>query len=83
MSKQQKRYFLTEEDADENNKLYYSKLYSGIVSIKSECTSEEDDCEPQPLVDLTKDSYHLRNLENTEIFKDQPIAICLFNITHR
>ena len=74
-------YFLTEEDADENNKLYYSKLYSGIVSIKSECTSEEDDCEPQPLVDLTKDSYHLRNLENTEIFKDQPIAICLFNIT--
>ena len=63
-------YFLAEEEVDENNKLYYEKIFTGIISIKSECISEEDDCDPQPLVDLAKDSYHLRNLENTEIFKD-------------
>ena len=74
-------YFLAEEEVDKNNKLYYEKIFTGIISIKSECISEEDDCDPQPLVDLAKDSYHLRNLENTEIFKDQPIALCLFNIT--
>ena len=74
-------YFLTEEEANENNKLYYNKIYTGFISIKSECISEEDNCEPQTLVDLTKDSYQLRNLENKELFKDQPIALCLFNIT--
>ena len=74
-------YFISEEKADEDNKLFYSKMYQGVVSIRSECTTEEDDCEPQPLVDLTKENSNLRNLQDTEIFKDAPIALCLFNIT--
>ena len=74
-------YFLNEEEAEDSNKLYYSKIYSGIISIESECTSEEDDCYPQPLIELTKDINLLRNLDNSEIFKDKPLALCLFNIT--
>ena len=62
----------------------YSKIYHGVVAIKDECTAEGDDCEPQPLVDLVQAKNNLRNLrhlQNSEIFKDQPVALCLFDIT--
>lgn len=43
-------YFISEEDASEENKKFYSKMYKGIVSIRSECTvTDRDDCQPQPL----------------------------------
>ena len=77
-------YFLSSEDADENHRLFYSKIYHGVVAIKDECTAEGDDCEPQPLVDLVQAKNNLRNLrhlQNSEIFKDQPVALCLFDIT--
>ena len=75
-------YFKSEEEASEENKKYYSKMYTGVVSINSECTTEgSDDCEPQPLVDLT--SIKTRNLQNLDSahFEKIPIPICLFNIT--
>ena len=57
-------------------------MYSGIVSIKSECTKEDsDNCEPQHFVDLTSDkSRNIRNL-NLENLENSPIPLCLFNIT--
>ena len=74
-------YFKSEEDASEENKKYYSKMYKGIVSIRSECTvTDEDDCQPQPLVDLTSKSRNIRLLDSEE-FKDIPIPLCEFNIT--
>ena len=79
-------YITSEEDAEEQNKNFYSKMYTGVVTIKSECsTIESDDCEPQTLIDLTKKSTknkkNTRILESSEDFKDVPIALCLFNIT--
>ena len=77
-------YFLFSEDADEKHRLFYEKIYHGVVVIKDECTAEGDDCEPQPLVDLVQAKNNLRNLrhlQNSEIFKDQPVALCLFDIT--
>ena len=74
-------YFISEQEADKSNKIFYSKMYSGVVSIRSECASESRDCQPQPLVDLTQELSNLRNLENVDLFKDIPIALCLFNIT--
>ena len=75
-------YFKSEEDASEKNKKYYSKMYSAVVSINSECTTENsDDCEPQPLVDLTSTkSRNIRNLNSANL-ENIPIPICLFNIT--
>jgi hypothetical protein len=74
-------YFKSEEEATEENQKYYSKMYKGIVSIRSECTTAEgDDCQPQPLVDLRSKSRNIRLL-NSEDFKDIPIALCIFNIT--
>jgi len=79
-------YFISESDPDEKNKLYYSKMYTAVVSIRSECASSNNkDCQPYSLIDLTqKPNYNnnnVRNLEKSEDFKDVPIALCLFNIT--
>ena len=74
-------YFKSEEDASEENKKYYSKMYKGVVSIRSECiTTDGDDCQQQTLIDLTSKSRKIRLL-NPEDFKDIPIALCIFNIT--
>ena len=74
-------YFESEEDATEENKKYYSKMYKGFVSILSECTVVDDnDCEPQKLVDLTSEQKNLRLL-NSENFKNVPLVLCIFNIT--
>ena len=49
-------YIMDEEEADEENKLFYSKLYTAAISIVSECnTINFDDCEPQKMVDLTEE----------------------------
>ena len=74
-------YFISEYEPDEDNKLFFSKMYTGVISIRSECTTEEEDCTPQPLLELTSVSSNLRFLEDSEIFKDQQIPICIFNIT--
>ena len=78
-------YIISEEIADESNKLFYSKMYTCAVSIVSECIStEEGDCQPHRLVDLTAPKANRRNirvLNGIEDFKDIPISLCLFNIT--
>ena len=77
-------YTISEEDSDEDNKLFYSKMYTNAISIVSECISTDgNDCEPRRLVDLTsaKRTTTRRVLNSMEDFKDIPIALCLFNIT--
>ena len=71
---------MSESDSDEENKLFYSKMYTGAISIVSECfATEGNDCEPNRLVDLTSDKKsNNRNLVNVNDFKDIPIAyVCL------
>ena len=79
-------YIISEEDADEENKLFYSKMYTAAISIVSECISSDgDDCNPKRFVDLTStkksNSNNNRVLNSIEDFKDIPVALCLFNIT--
>ena len=82
-------YILSEQNSDEENKYYYDKLFTGAISIESECfSSTNENCEPRQRVDLTnsfnKNIVKKRNLEinnNTDL-KDKPIPICLFNLTN-
>ena len=77
-------YIMTEENPDEDHTNYYTKMYTGSISIKSECSSTEGECQLQPLLDLTlkpKVENRARILENPEKLKDSPIALCFFNIT--
>ena len=81
-------YIISEEDADEQHKLYYTKMYKAAVSITSECSSNDEDCEPQTLLDLingqkTDSKRYLEESEESENsnIKDYPISLCLFNIT--
>ena len=78
---------LSQEDAKEEDKLFYNKTYTGAISIANECytTGEEKDCKPQEMVDLTKikaDPDKLRLLEKDIDLENVPLAICLFNITN-
>ena len=74
-------YFISEEYSTGDDKKYYNIMHTGVVSIRSECTTVgKDDCEPQPIIDLTLESKNLRFL-NSEQFKDIPIPLCIFNIT--
>ena len=76
-------YFISQERATEEYQDYYSKMTSGVVSIRGECTSSNgDNCVPQPLLELTKDpSNNEGNVRNLEDLKDIPLPICFFNIT--
>ena len=79
-------YIASEEDPDEDNKLFYSKMYTCAISIVSECiTTDGTDCEPQRFVDLTGEakskSNNIRVLNSVEDFKDIPLALCYYNIT--
>ena len=79
-------YFINEEEAPEDEKHFYSKMYTGAISISSECFANgNEDCTPEEMVDLTKikvDSSKLRLLDSENVnFKEVPLAICLFNIT--
>ncbi len=79
-------YMLSEEPASEENKLFYSTMYTGAISIASECLSSGDeDCEPKEMVDLNKikeDPDKIRILDEEVDLKGVPIAVCLFNITN-
>ena len=81
-------YILSEQNSDEENKYYYDKLFTGAISIESECfSSTNENCEPRQRVDFTnsfkKNVEEKRILEgnNTDL-KDKPIPICLFNLTN-
>ena len=80
-------YIMDEEEADEENKLFYSKLYTAAIAIVSECnTINFDDCEPQKMVDLTEKKKNningnARILNNEQDYKDLPVPLCLFKIT--
>ena len=80
-------YIIKEYEADEDNKLFYSKLYTAAISVVSECHSiDADDCEPEPMVNLSSEkksnaNRNARILNNVEDYKDLPIPLCLFNIT--
>ena len=76
-------YFRSQEKAEGENQDYYSKMTSGVVSIRGECTSSTgDDCEPKPLLELTKVSNNSqRNVGALEDLKDIPLPVCFFNIT--
>ncbi len=82
-------YILSEEESKEEDQLFYSKMYTGVVSISSECfDSEGNDCNLEKMVDLSSDNQNiekgnnLRILEDIKDFKDIPIALCFFNITN-
>ena len=78
-------FILSEEDAQGEDKLYYSKMYTGAISIAQECYyTGDDECQPKELVNISKikeDPAKLRMLETNIDFKDIPLATCLFNIT--
>lgn len=80
-------YIISEEEAEDKNKQYYNKTYTGAISIVGKCFNlENEDCNPKELVDLGKKENvkkfsGLRNLEKLENLKDIPIPVCLFNLT--
>ena len=80
-------YIISEEDPDENNKLFYDKIYTCAISIHSECYgSTKDDCTPKNVVDLSTTARRnldkTRKLQEINDLKDIPIPICLFNLTN-
>ena len=80
-------YIISEEEPDEDNKLFYDKKYTCAISIQSECYgSSKDDCVPKKSVDLTgttrRNLEKTRKLEEKNDLKDFPIPICLFNLTN-
>ena len=77
-------YIISEEDPDKELYEYYTKMYTGCISIISECTSNNGDRQPQGLVDLTlepKKEINKKIMEDSDKMKDNPIALCFFNIT--
>jgi len=79
-------YIISEEEVNEENKLFYSKMYTAAISIVSECFAMDvDDCEPEKMVDLTggksTQNNNVRILNDVEDYKDLPIPLCIFNIT--
>ena len=77
--------FLSAEKAPEEKKHLYSTMYTGAISIASECyKTGEEKCEPKEMVDLTKikeDETKKRILEDNINFENASLATCLFNIT--
>ena len=78
-------FILSEEDAQGEDKLYYSKMYTGAISIAKECYYTGDEvCQPKELVNISKikeDPAKVRMLDDSVDFKNIPLATCLFNIT--
>lgn len=57
-------YIISEEEPDEENKLFYSKMYTCAISIVSECmTMNGTDCEPKRLVDLNLKSKAIQVIQ--------------------
>jgi len=82
-------YIFSEQNSDEENKYYYDKLFTGAISIESECfSSTNENCEPRQRINLSnsfkknlEEKRNLQNNNNTDL-KDKPIPICLFNLTN-
>lgn len=66
-------YILSEEDASPENQNYYQKMYTGAMTIVSECYHAENEaCEMKEMVDLTKvsgDKSKTRILDDNADFK--------------
>ena len=80
-------YIVSEEAPDENNKLFYDKMYTCAISINSECYgSTQDDCTPKKVADLSskvrRNLDKSRKLQEVNDLKDIPLPICLFNLTN-
>ena len=80
-------YIISEEDSDEDNKLFYDKMYTCAISIQSECySSSKDDCTPSKVIDLSnsvrRNLDYNRKLQEVNDLKDVPVPICLFNLTN-
>ena len=80
-------YIISEEEATEENELFYSNLYTAAISIVSECYSMgQDDCQPEKRVELSikekENNNNTKVLNNTEDYKDLPIPLCSFQITN-
>ena len=79
-------YIIKEEDPTEEEKSFYSKMYTGAISIASECiVNSGEKCVLNEMVDLSKikqDKSKIRALEDENInLKDTPLATCIFKIT--
>ncbi len=77
-------YIISKVELNEDEKKYYDKMYTGAISIVSECISKENEiCIPKKLVDLTN-SYNneIKNSKEINDLKDIPLPLCLFNITN-
>ena len=77
-------FIISESNPEEDFINYYNKRYNSAISIVSECfASEDEDCIPETLVDLSGTEVHnTRNLEEKNDLKDIPIPLCLFNLTN-
>ena len=79
-------YIISEMEADENHKKYYSKMYTAAISVVSECNVlDADDCQPEIMIDFTggkkMTESNVRILNSVDDYKDLPIPLCLFTIT--
>ena len=76
-------FIISEEEASEENKIFYNKTYLAAVAIASECISTDNKiCEPKKYVDLIDQNYtNLRKLDEIDDLKDIPVSLCLFNVT--
>ena len=78
-------FIISEKECIEENKKYCNKIYTASIAMVSQCLSlENEECEPQKLVDLSNNNKtNLLNLNETIIndLKDIPIALCLFNLS--
>ena len=77
-------YIISESDSNEDEKIFYDKMYTIAISIAGECFSRENEnCEPKKLVDLTNsEKNEEENSEEIDDLKDIPLPLCLFNITN-
>ena len=77
-------YIISEAYPNEEEKNYYDKIYTGAISIISECVSRENEtCIPKKIVDLMNaDNNEIKNSKEINDLKDIPLPLCLFNITN-
>jgi len=77
-------FIISESEPEKGYTNYYNKMYTAAISIVNECiSSENENCIPETLVDLTgPDIHNTRNLEEVDDLKDIPVPICLFNLTN-
>ena len=77
-------FIISESNPEDDFINYYNKKFNSAISIVSECfISENEECVPETLVDLSETEVHnTRNLEEKNDLKDIPIPLCLFNLTN-